>query len=156
LTHVPQEGNDLGEKMKNAFVRSFSAGTEKAVLIGSDIPDLSMAIIDEASVSLDTCDAVIGPASDGGYYLIGFRKDSFLPGVFEGIPWGTESVCGETLRLLYRAGCRVHVLPEWHDIDTADDLRSLFVRNEHSAFRKSKTMSIIRENREDILGRGSP
>jgi hypothetical protein len=155
LTYVPQEGNDLGEKMKNAFVRSFSGRTERAVLIGSDIPDLSMAIIDEAFVSLDTCDAVIGPASDGGYYLIGFRRDRFLPGIFEGIPWGTEAVCGKTLGLFHCAGCRVHVLPEWHDIDTADDLKSLFARNEHSPFRESKTMSFIWENRKDILGRGS-
>jgi len=152
LTCVPQEGNDLGEKMKNAFVRSFSGQTERAVLIGSDIPDLPMAIIDEAFVALDTCDAVIGPTSDGGYYLVGFRRDSFLPGVFEGIPWGTESVYEKTLGLFHGAGYRVHVLPEWHDIDTAGDLKSLFARNEHSAFRESRTMSFIRENKEHILG----
>ncbi|HTR44387.1 MAG TPA: TIGR04282 family arsenosugar biosynthesis glycosyltransferase [Thermodesulfovibrionales bacterium] len=152
FTYVAQEGNDLGEKMKNAFARSFSGGTEKAVLIGSDIPDLAIAVIDEAFRSLDTCDAVIGPASDGGYYLIGFRRDRFLPGVFEGILWGTESVFGKTLGLFHAADLSVHVLPQRHDIDTADDLQSLFARNEHSAFRESRTMSFIRENKEHILG----
>lgn len=153
FTYRAQEGKDLGEKMKNAFIHSFSGHTEKAVLVGSDIPDLTMTVIDEAFGALENNDTVIGPASDGGYYLIGFRKDRFLPNVFDGISWSTGSVFRETMGLFRDSAYSVHILPDWRDVDTTDDLESLFERNEHSAFRESGTMSLIRENRHRILGR---
>src|SRR3990172_6395297 len=80
--YMPQNGSDLGEKMKNAFAAAFSEGFEKVMLIGSDIPDLPKEIVDEAFAS--DGEAVIAPATDGGYYLIGFRRDTFLPHIFEG------------------------------------------------------------------------
>ena len=89
----PQRGTDLGARMKNAFTDCFSEGFKSVVLIGSDFPDLPLKIIEDAFAALDSSsDAVIGPAADGGYYLIGFRYDTFLPAIFEGLIWSTPLV----------------------------------------------------------------
>jgi rSAM/selenodomain-associated transferase 1 len=141
LVYIPQKGKDLGARMRNAFHDVLSQGHEKAVLVGSDIPDLPFEIIDEAFSALEEKDAVIGPASDGGYFLIGFKKDTFLPDIFHGIAWSTDSVYRETMKVFERAGHRVHILPEWRDVDTLDDLRSLYMRNRNTGFRDSLTMS---------------
>jgi len=141
--YLTQKGKDLGERMENAFAHSFSR-YQRVVLIGSDIPDLTSAVMDEAFSALEKKDAVIGPASDGGYYLIGFRKDSFLPDIFHEIVWGADSVYRETLKIFEKAGHRIHILPEWKDVDTLDDLRSLFMRNRNSGFGDSLTMSSCR------------
>ncbi|HXX57397.1 MAG TPA: TIGR04282 family arsenosugar biosynthesis glycosyltransferase [Thermodesulfovibrionales bacterium] len=148
--YFPQSGNDLGERMENAFVRSFAEGIEKAVLIGSDIPDLTDHVISEAFASLETRGAVIGPAVDGGYYLIGFRRERFLPEIFRGIQWSTGSVFADTMKAFERFGCGAHVLPEWRDVDTPEDLADLFLRNRDTQFRKSKTMSLIDTIRNSV------
>lgn len=142
--YSPQQGSDIGKRMENAFVQSFSEGSERVVLIGSDIPDLPNSVIHRAFSSLDKSDAVLGPASDGGYYLIGFKKASFLPSVFHGIPWSTSSVYQETMEIFRRSRCRVHTLPRWNDVDTLDDLRALFNRNQDTDFRTSRSMSLCR------------
>ena len=144
LTYIPQRGEDLGKRMDNAFTDAFSRGFGKVVLIGSDIPDLSSAVVNLAFSSLEKNDAVIGPASDGGYYLIGFKSSTFLPEIFHDMEWSTASVYQKTLGILKRAGRLVHVLPEWNDVDTLDDLRSLFIRNRNTDFRGSLTMSYCR------------
>jgi glycosyltransferase A (GT-A) superfamily protein (DUF2064 family) len=77
----------LGEKMRNAFSNVFATGVDQALLIGSDFPDLDIGILQEAFVSLQNKDMTIGPAKDGGYYLMGFRKDTFDRDVFTGIDW---------------------------------------------------------------------
>ena len=141
LVYIPQKGIDLGARMRHAFHNVFSQGYEKAVLVGSDIPDLPPEIIDEAFSALEEKDAVIGPASDGGYFLIGFKKNTFLPDIFHGIAWSTDSVYRETMKVFEKAGHRVHILPEWKDVDTLDDLRSLYLRNRNTSFRDSLTMS---------------
>lgn len=123
-SYVPQLGGDLGERMENAFARAFSEGMEKVVLIGSDIPELSASLINEAFEALAAADAVIGPARDGGYYLIGFNSSSFLPAVFRGIVWSTDSVCRETMNILGEAGLGVHVLSGLTDVDTYEDLKA--------------------------------
>lgn len=140
---IPQKGRDLGERMKNAFSQAFEHGFRKVILIGSDIPDLPMYIIDEAFLSLDTSDIVIGPACDGGYYLIGFRSDRFLPETFEGITWGKHTVLKETLEILRLKGKKVHSLPEWRDVDTLSDLKDLQKRNQNTFFSHSGTMAYI-------------
>ncbi len=124
--YAPQHGRDLGERMKSAFVQGFSDGLEKALLIGSDIPDMSIALINEAFKALDTSDAVIGPAHDGGYYLIGFNSPSFLPDIFDGIAWSTDSVFNQTMKVFWKSGLNVQVLRTLSDLDTFDDLQSLF------------------------------
>lgn len=145
FSYIPQRGQDLGERMENAFADSFSCGIWRALIVGTDIPDLAPAVIDEALSFLEDHDAVIGPATDGGYYLIGFKKETFLPSVFHGIPWGTGSVCSMTMQVFARAGYRVHKLPEWRDVDTVDDLISLFIRNRDTDFATAPFMSLCRE-----------
>ncbi len=145
LVYIAQKGTDLGARMRNAFHDVFSHGHEKAVLIGSDIPDLPPEIIDEAFSALEKKDAVIGPASDGGYFLIGFKETTFLPDIFHGIAWSTDSVYRETMKAFERAGHHVHILPKWKDVDTLDDLRSLYLRNRDTSFRDSLTMSACKK-----------
>lgn len=143
--YLPQEGSDLGARMANAFAAVFSQGASQAVLVGSDIPDLPADIITGAIGSLKTNDAVIGPAHDGGYYLVGFRKETFLPEVFRGIEWSTERVLEQTMQRFERSGCRVHRLPQWRDVDTVEDLQALAGRNKSTQFRHSRTMKQIGE-----------
>lgn len=145
FVYAPQRGAGIGRRMENAFVQSFSEGSERVVLIGSDIPDLPNSVIHRAFSSLDKSDAVLGPASDGGYYLIGFKKTSFLPGIFHGIAWGTSSVYRETVEVFRHSKYRVHTLRQWNDVDTLDDLRTLFRRNQDTDFRASHSMSLCRK-----------
>jgi len=123
--YVPQNGKDLGERMRNGLIDGFAMGHKRVVLIGSDIPDLPLGFIKEAFESLRKKDSVIGPAYDGGYYLIGFKDKTFSPQVFEGMAWGTQNVFGETIKKLKRFRRVVHTLPYLRDIDTAEDLKRL-------------------------------
>jgi len=122
---LPQKGHDLGERMCGAFRTAFSDARE-AVLMGSDIPDLPAPFLNEAFESLRQHEAVIGPALDGGYYLIGFSSGAFLPAPFSGMEWGGPSVFRSTLNVLKGKGLRVHVLPPWRDVDEYADLKALF------------------------------
>jgi rSAM/selenodomain-associated transferase 1 len=123
--YIPQNGKDLGERMRNGFIDGFAMGYKRVVLIGSDIPDLPMKYIEEAFKSLKEMDAVIGPAYDGGYYLIGFKDKTFSPQVFEGRAWGTKNVFDETMKKLKKFRRVVYTLPYQRDIDTVEDLRNL-------------------------------
>ena len=123
--YIPQHGKDLGERMRNGFIDGFAMGYKRVVLVGSDIPDLPMKYIEEAFKSLKEMDAVIGPAYDGGYYLIGFEDKTFSPQVFEGIAWGTKNVFDETMKKLKKFRRVVYTLPYQRDIDTEEDLRFL-------------------------------
>jgi rSAM/selenodomain-associated transferase 1 len=124
LTLTPQYGNDLGTRMSNAFADSFSEGFRHVLLIGTDFPDLPAGIFDNAFKFLPENDAVVGPAVDGGYYLIGFNANSFLPSVFDDMPWGTRNVFEKTIKVLRNKGLKVYILPKWRDIDTLEDLES--------------------------------
>jgi rSAM/selenodomain-associated transferase 1 len=143
LFYIPQAGKDLGERMKNAFIHTFSQGYSEVLLIGSDIPDLPGPLIEEAFEGLKNNEVVIGPAFDGGYYLIGFRKNTFLPGIFQGMHWGTDTVFAKTMEIFKRNRCRVHALTKWRDVDRLDDLRALFDRNSNTAFSGSRTMIFL-------------
>ena len=123
--YIPQKGKDLGERMSNAFRKAFDTGFKRVVLVGSDIPDLPLKVIEEAFISLKEEDAAIGPAYDGGYYLIGFKEKTFSPQVFERMAWGTERVFEDTMKVLKNLNQRVHTLPYLRDIDTVDDLKNI-------------------------------
>ncbi len=117
---IPQNGNDLGERMSNAIRDTLSAGYKKVIIIGSDSPDLPPEYIQEGFRRLDSSDMVIGPSTDGGYYLIGGRRE--LP-VFDGIPWSSNKVFEMTLKKVRGHGLIFFVLNEWYDIDTWEDLQ---------------------------------
>jgi rSAM/selenodomain-associated transferase 1 len=147
----PQAGADLGERMKNAFQHCFADGFDDVIIIGSDIPDLPPEIFAEAFAALENRGAVIGPAADGGYYLIGFRKETFAPEAFEGIVWSTQAVFAETVARLERVGVGVHLLPSWRDVDTVDDLRDLVRRHRDTPFAGSRTMACLAASRPAAL-----
>jgi hypothetical protein len=150
-TLFPQAGDNLGERMKNAFNTVFSQGISSAILTGSDSPDLPSLIIDEALTSLRDHDAVMGPSNDGGYYLIGFRTDTFLPQAFDGITWSTSEVFMQTMDVLMKGGLRVHILPAWRDVDTFDDLKTLILNNRDTSFIESSTIKYMENNKCEPL-----
>ena len=119
-----QTGTTLGDRLAMAFSeRFFFHRTQKIVAIGVDDPQLPRAIIDHAFALLDSCEWVIGPATDGGYYLIGCRAAAFDAAIFtDGIEWGSEKVLAETLEKIRESGSSVANLPMRSDIDTAEDL----------------------------------
>lgn len=118
-----QTGETLGDRLCMAFSeRFFFHRTQKIVAIGVDDPRLPRALIDHAFAMLDACEWVIGPAADGGYYLIGCRAAAFDSAMFEGIEWGTPSVFAETMAKIRAAQQNVAVLPLRYDIDVAEDL----------------------------------
>lgn len=113
--------NNLGHRMASAFEAELEH-FEKVLLIGSDIPSLDNRLLSMALDSLDNHPTVIGPAEDGGYYLIGFRQGNFI-NCFEDIEWSTETVLSETLRKF--EGIPLFLLPYCRDVDTLEDLQSL-------------------------------
>ena len=114
-----QVGGDLGERMRNAFVAHLESGMEKVVLIGTDCPSLEGTHLVQAFEALEHSDLVLGPARDGGYYLIGMkRRADFL---FEGITWSSELVLSQTLTLAAEQGLHSSLLPILEDIDSLED-----------------------------------
>lgn len=129
-----QEGKDLGERMSEAFRKVFSHGANKVILTGTDIPDLSKDIIEEAIVSLDNHDIVIGPAKDGGYYLIGMKK-LYSP-LFEDIEFSTPLVLLQTINKIEKLKLQYCLLPELHDIDTEEELVRWLNNSQSSSLKK--------------------
>ena len=116
-----QQGKDLGDKMRQAFVDRFSDGYKKVVIIGSDSPSLPVSYINQALNS--DKDLMLGPSTDGGYYLIAMKGK--VSEVFDGIAWGTEQVLDETLNRVKKAGVSLELLPVWYDVDFPEDLKFL-------------------------------
>ncbi len=149
-SYMPQLGNDLGEKMEQAFSHVFAKGIDAAVLIGSDVPGITSAIIAEALEALATHDSVIGPASDGGYYLIGFKKDTLCTYIFHHMPWSTAGVFVETSRRLHQALRSVYVLPECTDVDRKEDLITLLGQQRSGDASVSRTLRYLNSIRNNI------
>lgn len=119
-TKRTQLGIDLGDRMQNAFAEAFEEHYKKVVIIGSDLYDLEPKYIDEAFKKLSTNDVVLGPALDGGYYLLGLSK--MISSIFENKKWGTASVLKDTLDNLKEVN--VHLLQSLNDIDVIDDIEN--------------------------------
>jgi rSAM/selenodomain-associated transferase 1 len=116
-----QQGNSLGERMRNAFICAFESGFKRVILIGSDCPDISREIILQGFAHLQQTDIVIGPAYDGGYYLIGLRQPR--EGIFQDIEWGTANVFQQTCDKIKAAGLSFILLPKLRDVDRVEDLQ---------------------------------
>ena len=114
-----QCGNDLGERMQNAFQQLFDSNYKNVIIIGSDLLDLNSVIINKAFSLINEYDAVIGPAKDGGYYLLGLKAAN--PKLFKNKEWGTETVRRDTLNDLKNS--TVFTLDELNDIDTFEDMK---------------------------------
>lgn len=120
-----QVGDDLGARLAHAFATHFAEHPGPVVVVGADAPQVGRHTIDAALRALERADVVLGPALDGGYYLLGLNR--LAPSLFEGIPWGTPSVTAVTLSRCRAAGLRVANLPILRDLDTVEDLAALRV-----------------------------
>lgn len=121
LTFRVQPSGDLGVRIAYAFAAEFALGASAMIVLGGDCPALDAAMLRRATAALDTHDAVLGPASDGGYYLLGLRKHA--PQVFAGIDWSTPSVLQQTRARLKAAGLKTFELPLLDDVDDEPALR---------------------------------
>lgn len=115
-----QKGEDLGQRMQNAFKTVFDQGHQQVLIIGSDCIELDLSIINEAFTSLVKNDFVIGPAKDGGYYLLGMNSPE--PALFENKKWSTNTVAADTLKEIKQLNKTCSILPPLSDVDTIDDL----------------------------------
>jgi rSAM/selenodomain-associated transferase 1 len=122
---VPQRGSDLGARLHAMLAGLLAGGRRGAIAADSDTPTLPREYLQQAVDCLTRRDAdvVLGPAEDGGYYLIGIREARAV--LFEGVPWSTPAVLEVTLRKAATTGLRIVCLPTWFDVDTPDDLRRL-------------------------------
>jgi rSAM/selenodomain-associated transferase 1 len=115
-----QQGESLGERLSNALSQKWNEGFRKLVIIGTDSPMLGIESLQSAFQALDESQIVLGPTTDGGYYLIGFS--ALLPALFSGISWGTSEVFRETVQVLEANSIRWQCLRESFDLDTYQDL----------------------------------
>ena len=116
-----QHGNDLGARMLNSFSDQFKMGYSRLIIIGTDCPDLNSELLLNAFNALESHDIVIGPAADGGYYLLGMSK--LYPELFEGVEWSTSEVYGQTLYIISKLGLSFSLMPVLRDLDNEDDLK---------------------------------
>jgi rSAM/selenodomain-associated transferase 1 len=124
-TVQPQTGRDLGGRMRAFFRNAFTAGVARVVVLGSDSPSLPIEWVTRAFHQLRHHRVVLGPSTDGGYYLLGMAASDELPPIFEGIPWGTSAVHEVTAQRLRESGISFAELPPWYDVDRLEDLRRL-------------------------------
>ena len=118
-----QQGLDLGAKMQHAFTEVFGMGYQKAIIIGSDMYDISTQDLEDAFLRLEKNNFVVGPAQDGGYYLLGMKQ--LKTSLFKNKKWGTTTVLSDTLQNLTLE--KVSILPEKNDVDYFDDIRDIAV-----------------------------
>jgi rSAM/selenodomain-associated transferase 1 len=123
LRLLTQTGKTLGERMASALRQTLDTGATRVVLIGTDIPTLPATVIRDAFRLLRRADVVLGPACDGGYYLVGVSRR--VPPIFDEIPWGRSTVLETTLAHINRLGLRCRLLPFWYDVDALPSLRLL-------------------------------
>lgn len=118
---VPQADGDIGQRMAAAFTHLFAEGARYVALIGSDLPSLPTTRLADAFTALAQRDEVVlGPAEDGGYYLVALSRPR--PALFTGVAWGTRDVLRRTLEAARADGLAVALIDPWYDVDTPDDL----------------------------------
>jgi len=148
-----QVGNNLGERMRNAFYTLFSMGYKSCIVAGSDYPDMPSAIPRLGLKMLSNNNAVISPSLDGGYCLLGFRTDKICREAFQDIDWSTSRVFQQTMTALNKKGVYPKLLPQWQDVDTFEDLIGLVKRHQDpdDPFLRSHTMNYIQLNHDEIF-----
>lgn len=118
-----QKGKDLGERMQYAFASVFEAGYEKAIIIGTDCPGIDKKILENAFAILNNYDLAIGPARDGGYYLLGMKK--LYAELFKEVEWSTDTVLKQTIQKCRQLNLGYALLPVLVDVDEEKDLKYL-------------------------------
>lgn len=117
---LAQGEGDLGDRLHRAFVQAFAQGARQVVAIGADCPGLGPALFAQAFAALAREDLVLGPAMDGGYYLIGLNQPA--PALFSDIPWGSDGVLAATLKQAEGLHLSIHLLEPLADVDRPEDL----------------------------------
>ena len=152
-----QRSGDLGARERGVFEDLFNAGYSKVLMIGSDLPTLPVAHVRDALAQIDAAAVVLGPATDGGYYLMGLaapRKEHVVPDLFSNVRWGTADALADTVHAAERADIAVSQVEPWYDIDNTDGLLRLrqdLEQREH-ATRAPATTRVLHE----ILPRLTP
>ncbi len=118
-----QQGTGLGARMAAFFETRFARGARRVVLIGSDTPDLPLASLERAFAELNRREIVLGPCTDGGYYLVGMNR--WIPELFAGVNWSTGAVLAQTIRQINTIVARLTLLEPWYDVDRVEDVRHL-------------------------------
>lgn len=116
---TPQADGDLGQRLAAFFARQFNAGASAVVAIGTDSPTLPIEYVERAFAELENADVVLGPATDGGYYLVGCGRSR--PPLFNNIAWSSRRVLADTIAALAEPRWRLALLPPWYDVDTLED-----------------------------------
>jgi rSAM/selenodomain-associated transferase 1 len=117
---LTQSNGDLGVRMHAALGTVFTRGYRAAVLIGTDVPAISRPLLSQALILLDAHDVVLGPAVDGGYYLLGLKQ--VIPELFDNMPWSSDRVCRMTEERARTLRLKTALLPRHRDLDTVQDL----------------------------------
>ena len=120
---LDQVGENLGQRMHRTFVDLFAKGYTHVIIMGTDVPTLPLSVYQEAFTMLGRSDVVLGPALDGGYYLIGLKQPAEQ--LFTGVPWSTDQVLAVTQQQANALGLSVELTTAWRDVDTIEDLQSL-------------------------------
>lgn len=120
LAYRPQPEGDLGKRLQQAFANGFQKGLERIVVIGSDCPEISSHHLEQAFHQLTRHDVVLGPAEDGGYYLVGISQACAQ--LFQGIAWGTGRVFEQTVAIATRLGLSLATLETLRDVDRPEDI----------------------------------
>lgn len=123
FTCLPQNPGNLGQRMQGFIQDQLHAGARAVVIVGTDSPTLPSSFIAQAFDALEQADLVLGPAMDGGYYLLGCNRR--IPPIFEDIAWSSATVLAGTVARLVEPSWRLALLPPWYDVDTLDDWRML-------------------------------
>ncbi|HEX4946223.1 MAG TPA: TIGR04282 family arsenosugar biosynthesis glycosyltransferase, partial [Blastocatellia bacterium] len=141
---LAQRGETLGERLQHCFDDLFTAGFQRVIVLGADTPTLPMEAISEAFEQLIEPKAVVlGPTTDGGYYLIGLRQAQ--PELFAEIAWGSEAVLRQTQARAQEIGASLILLSEWSDVDTPQDLERLQQQIAAGAVTAPRTAKFLRK-----------
>lgn len=148
-----QTGDDLGARMASAFNKAFEQPYRSVVVIGTDIPGIDPPLLMAADKSLQNHDVVLGPAADGGYYLLGLRAP--LPELFDDVPWSTDQVYERTKAKIQALGLSLKILPELRDLDTVEDLQVFIqaAQNRQNQTFSSRTKNVLLELSKRLSGR---
>lgn len=139
---LDQVGKDLGQRMHRTFVDLFAQGYQQVIIVGTDVPTLPLTVYQEAFAILSHSEVVLGPALDGGYYLIGLTRPT--EDLFAGIPWSTDQVLAATQQQAKALGLSVGLTATWRDVDRIADLQKLIAecREDHKKSKQDRTFSM--------------
>ena len=139
---LDQIGEDLGQRIHRTFIDLFAKGYKQVIIVGTDVPTLPLSVYQEALARLGCSDVVLGPALDGGYYLIGLKRPAEK--LFTGVPWSTDHVLAVTQQRAKTLGLSVELTAAWRDVDTIADLQALITecREDNKKPKKDRTFSM--------------